>query len=744
MKRELDLPGERMAYKKKNKVRVLFVEDDEELKKLWKYPLREAFSTVFFADDGQKALKKIHTLKPDIVVSDIMMPGADGFEVCRTIKENPATAHIPVILYSSTYISEEDNQLALKSGASSTMLKDIDVDGIIERINVVLTEGQIDTCLEDLCDPVQKIKNRERHIARLKSRLSALFDELKGQKQELDLNVTRFRDFAACMSDYFWETDANNNILFTSSGKKSSLQFPHFGNHGEDFFEYFGQFFDTTEMSTLGKEFNNQEKIEIPLSYIEGRSTHRVVLMSAQPYYTNSGEFSGYRGVFSDITERHNQAERLYHEATHDPLTGLYNKRGLMNCFKEMVALNQNDQHVICYIDLDFFKTVNDTAGHKAGDELLAQISNLISRQVRKSDLTARIGGDEFVIMMPRCSLEQAQRLLKSIHEAISQFRFIWESRTYQVGASLGVVSVTGGKITLDEALNLADKACYNAKNSGGNQIFIHESPAGLFKEPIIDEKIIEKINYAFANNSFSLARQAIAKTGKEQTPVAYEILLRLNDGEKQLMPATLMPVIERHQLSARLDEWVCKHVINWMIENHEEIAGIEFISINLSGSSLTDQAFKHNLLSSLKIHDALARKLCFEITESAAIENMSDATTFIEALKKLGCRIALDDFGTGFSSLAYLRHLPIDFIKIDGMFVTSVADDEIDYRMLSSIQQLAELLHIRTIAEFVENDKTVRKLEKIGIDMTQGYYIGRPEAIDLGHNERPQLSLVN
>ncbi len=733
-----------MAYNKKNKARVLFVEDDEELKKLWKYPLREAFSTVFFADDGHKALKKISILAPDVVVSDIMVPGADGFEVCRTIKENPATAHIPVILYSSTYISEDDNQLALQCGASSTMLKDINVEGIIERINVVLTEGQIDTCLEDLCDPEQKIKNREGHISRLRSRLSVLFAELKGQKQELDLNITRFRDFAACMSDYFWETDAENRILFTSSGKKSLLQFPHFGNHGEDFFEFFSQFFDTNEMKSLKQEFQDQQNIETSLSYIEGKNTQRVILMTAQPYHADSGKFNGYRGVFSDITERHNQAERLYHEATHDPLTGLCNKRGLMNSFKEMVANSPGDQHVICYIDLDFFKTVNDTAGHKAGDELLAQISNLIARQVRKSDLTARVGGDEFVILMPRCSLDQAQRLLKSIHEAISQFRFIWESRTYQVGASIGVVSVKDGNTTLEDALHLADKACYSAKNSGGNQIYIQQSQPGLFTEPLVDEEIIEKINYAFAHDTFSLVRQAIALTGKEQTPIAYEILLRLYDGEKQLLPASLMPVIERHNLSARLDEWVCKHVINWILENPEEIADIEFVSINLSGSSLSDPVFRHNLLLSLAVYGSHACKLCFEITESAAIENMSDATTFIEALKKTGCRIALDDFGTGFSSLAYLRNLPIDYIKIDGMFVTNIADDEIDYRMLSSIQQLAELLNIQTIAEYVENDETVKKLEQIGIDMTQGYFIGRPEEIDLGHTVRPQLSRIN
>ena len=716
---------------KSDNITILIVEDDPDILALWELEFALEFSHVISACDGQQAISILEASKPDLILSDIMLPKLDGFGLCNQIKSNPLTSDIPIVLFSSTYLDQADEALALDYGAAAVLNKKDGPALVIKKNRDVLSTREVNDQLMRFTNPANETVMVRKHLERVMEKMESLPRELRAEIRQLRNSLSRFKDFAACLSDHFWETDKNGQLKFMVSGEDSSLDLPTSDAEGRSFSDYFSRQFKLRELLELEQDLKAEADVETVISSKSGLAKSRVIQVAGKPYFNHAGQFNGHRGVLKDITETHHKAERLRHEATHDPLTNLPNKRALEQHF---VNLQGNEvvraQHVLCFLDLDFFKAVNDTAGHKAGDELLIQISGLLAKKVRRTDLLARIGGDEFVVLMPNCTIEQAQRLVKSIHETINNYRFVWESRTYQLGVSIGVHSFDASSVTLDKALSEADKACYTAKQSGGNQIHVQNSYVGEIPEALVKTETIEKINHAFAHDGFSLFKQVITHTGDDSIPVAYEVLLRLNDGETQLLPASLIPVIQRYQLSPRLDQWVISHVIAWMEDNTDELDSIDFLSVNLSPSSISDDSFREWLGSYMRSQPVLAKKLCFEITENAAIENLSDAKELFHRLRSFGCKIALDDFGTGFSSLAYLKNLPVDFIKIDGMFITGVTKDPVDYRVLCSIQQLAELLDIKTIAEFVENEATARKLNQIGVNMTQGYYIGRPEVM--------------
>jgi diguanylate cyclase (GGDEF)-like protein/PAS domain S-box-containing protein len=460
------------------------------------------------------------------------------------------------------------------------------------------------------------------------------------------------------------------------------------------------------------------------------------------------------RLVCRDVTEAHNLSQELSYQASHDSLTGLVNRRELENRLARVLetARAESSHHALCYLDLDQFKVINDTCGHVAGDELLRQLSDVLRSKVRRRDTLARLGGDEFGVLMEHCVLRQAERVANTLRKTVEEFRFSWENKTFSVGVSIGLVPVTSETESVAGALSAADTACYVAKDQGRNRIHVYHPEDMELARRHGEMQWVARINQALEEDRFCLSVQPIrplseiALTGASPTPAMdghgyYEVLLRMRDASGRMVPpGAFLPAAERYSLSVKLDRWVVEKIFSWLDGHPEQLRRLTMCSINLSGHSIADEDFLQFVISSLDGTNVPAEKLCFEITETAAITNLVSATRFITALKGWGCHFALDDFGSGLSSFAYLKQLAVDFLKIDGVFVKDVVDDPINLAMVKSINDIGKVMGKRTIAEFVENDDILQKLHEVGVDYAQGYRIGRPTPLERllthGHDE--------
>jgi diguanylate cyclase (GGDEF)-like protein len=426
---------------------------------------------------------------------------------------------------------------------------------------------------------------------------------------------------------------------------------------------------------------------------------------------------------------RKQSEEQLTFYANHDALTKLVNRREFERRAERLLASAKQDkqQHALCFMDLDQFKVVNDSCGHAAGDELLRQITSALQRVVRQRDTLARMGGDEFSVLMERCSLEQAQRLADDLYKVIQDYVFLWEEQSFRVGVSIGLVAITEATPNLTELLKEADAACYMAKDSGRNRIHVYHPQAAETAQRHGEMQWVSRLNKALEENRFCLYAQAIVPLGNSSDR-HYELLIRMiGENQEIIPPGAFLPAAERYNLITKIDLWVIGRAFILLAENPVFVNDVSFISINLSGQSLADPKVLSFIKKQLDKTGIEGKKICFEITETAAISNMSMATQLISTLKQLGCRFALDDFGSGLSSFGYLKSLPVDYLKIDGMFVKDIIDDPIDHAMVKSINEIGQIMGMKTIAEFVESDEIKGMLREIGVDYAQGYGIAKP-----------------
>jgi len=439
--------------------------------------------------------------------------------------------------------------------------------------------------------------------------------------------------------------------------------------------------------------------------------------------------------VSEDITQNHQLAQELDYRATHDGLTGLCNRgefESRLEAAFEWVR-NGGSQYALLYIDLDQFKVLNDTCGHVAGDELLRKLGDLFLQQVRDSDTVARLGGDEFGVLMDSCSLPTALRIAGALRRAVEEFRFRWLDQVFTFGVSIGVVAIDEKSEGVDTVLAAADNACYAAKEAGRNRIHLYsESDEDLLRRRK-EMRWVARINQALEESRFRLYAQPIVPVvADSDEPPHYEILLRMEDEVGEIIaPGAFLPAAERYGLSVKVDRWVVTTALAWMQSQIDTPAADTRYAINLSGHSLSDNDFLRFLTEALRDTAVDAGRICIEITETAAISNLTKAGRFIGALKDLGCRFALDDFGSGLSSFAYLKNLPVDFLKIDGAFVKGLAHDDMGQAMVRSIHDVGKMMGKRTIAEFVDGAETLSTLKKIGVDYAQGYYLGKPAPIE-------------
>jgi diguanylate cyclase (GGDEF)-like protein len=428
----------------------------------------------------------------------------------------------------------------------------------------------------------------------------------------------------------------------------------------------------------------------------------------------------------SFLMHRRRIEDQLSFSANHDDLTGLPNRRLFEDELGRMLNGPQT-RHALMFIDLDQFKAVNDNGGHAAGDELMRRVARDLVKAIRGTDLLARLGGDEFGIVLPNCSPEDALRIAMRLRELTEAIDFVWNGHRYSISASVGVVHLAERSYTLQEALRAADIACYMAKEKGRNRVHVFETTDAAQTQFTANLHWVQRLHRALEEDSFRLFSQAIApvdETGEAEEHC--EILLRLEENGKLLAPGAFIPAAERFGLMPSLDRWVVRNALD-IIGRRRRVVSATY-SINLSGLTLKDDTFLPFLRDALRRSCVPADVLCFEITETSAIENLDEAIAFMNAMRAMGCRFALDDFGVGMSSLTYLKRLPVDYVKIDGSFVRDMLTDKADWMTVEMINQISHLAGRKTIAEFVENAEIFAALRTIGVDYAQGYSIGRPE----------------
>jgi diguanylate cyclase (GGDEF)-like protein/PAS domain S-box-containing protein len=452
---------------------------------------------------------------------------------------------------------------------------------------------------------------------------------------------------------------------------------------------------------------------------------------SAAPIHDHGGAMIGAVLIFRDISEARRAERQLSYHASHDALTGLVNRREFERRLERILGtVAEDERHGVIYLDLDQFKVVNDTCGHVAGDELLRQVGTLLAPQVRKRDTLARLGGDEFGVLLEHCDHEKALQIAHLMRDVLQDFRFVWEGRAFTIGASIGLVPISPGTHTLASVFRAADDACYAAKEQGRNRVHLYQPDDHDLARRHGEMQWIPHIQQALTENRFVLYYQPIVPLdpgGRSHS----EVLLRLLDTNGDLIPPSVfIPAAERYQQMQAIDRWVVRTVFV-ALRDPEIVLPAAGVAINLSGQSLGDQQFLEFVEQQLELGAVPVDRICFEITETAAIGNLSHAIRFFSALRARGCRFALDDFGSGLSSFAYLKTLPVDFLKIDGSFVKDMVKDPIDHAMVEAIHRIGHVMGIETIAESVEDQQILAQLKEIGVNYAQGYEVGRPAPLE-------------
>jgi diguanylate cyclase (GGDEF)-like protein/PAS domain S-box-containing protein len=455
---------------------------------------------------------------------------------------------------------------------------------------------------------------------------------------------------------------------------------------------------------------------------------------SAAPIRGRGGAMVGVVIVFHDVTQSRAMSQQLSWHATHDALTGLVNRREFENRVTRALATSRAEahQHALLYIDLDQFKVVNDTCGHVAGDELLRQLSSLLQRRMRTSDTLSRLGGDEFGVLLEQCPLEQATRIADQIRRTTREFRFLWDHKTFEVSASIGVTGIHANSGTLAQILSAVDMACYVAKERGRNRYHVYQESDADFARRHGEMLWVTRISQALREDRFVLYRQAIQPTDKTEATEHYEVLLRIRNEDGTLSaPGSFLPAAERYDLMTAIDRWVITHLFTRQgaalraapTAAHPPVLA----TINVSGASLNDETFLDFVRGAITDHKINPRQVCFEITETVAITHLDRAITLISTLRGLGCRFALDDFGSGLSSFGYLKNLPVDFLKIDGSLVRNVLESDVDAAMVQAINEIGHVMGLSTVAEYVESEALRDRLTAMGVDYLQGYAIEMP-----------------
>jgi len=542
------------------------------------------------------------------------------------------------------------------------------------------------------------------------------------KKEDPGTNVDKglYREFAHLAADWIWELDANLCYVF-HDGRKSSLT-------GLGVNELAGRNrIDVLNESLMPSEqliehhnlMQRRENIDVVLPFaIDGSVRHIQVIAEAQ--FDGNNVFTGYKGCGRDVSRRVALETQLLHLATHDDLTGVINRREferkLGNLHRQ--AREGEGPFSLCFIDLDKFKNVNDTGGHHAGDQLLRELVALIRKHVQSEETVARLGGDEFGLLL-HSDANASTKIAEKIIDEISRYNFLWEDKTFRVGASIGIAEITSDSESVDSLMVKADNACYAAKHNGRNQSHVSDEEANIESNGVQRVDMIER---ALKNSQYKLLMQPIASVNKDDELARYELLVRLvcNNGEL-LEPGEFMPLAKKYSLMQELDYWVVENALLALGSIQADGEDASF-SINLSASTMTDVEALNRIITIFNEHPVPKHRVCIDLTETYAIRNIDAVSAFMGTLKNLGVEFALDDFGNGLSSFTYLQNLPINYLKIDGELIRKLSTDETVRCITSSFHELSKKLGMKTVAESVEDSETAAWVKAIGIDFMQGF----------------------
>jgi len=538
----------------------------------------------------------------------------------------------------------------------------------------------------------------------------------------------RYRDLVENAHDLVWSMDISGCWTYLNDASKRI-----YGYHPDEMLQRHFSEFQAAE--SIGRDriafkamLRGEDVLEYETIHLDRKGNPRHISFNARPQTDSDGQVIFITGTARDITEQKAYEAELAYQAQHDSLTGLYNRSYFQQELSQEIhrARRTNADCTLLYLDLDQFKYINDTLGHASGDRLLMECSDLLREHLREGDLLARFGGDEFTILLYDVEIKSAHRIAEHVRHLMEQYRFFDGGKAFNITCSIGASTINSRSKDADEALSQADLACNIAKSQGRNCLHLY-NPADRSKDGMAEDMgWASRVRDAFENDKFKLAFQPIVSINNNEIH-DYEVLLRmsLDDGDT-ILPGGFMPAAERFGLINQVDRWVIEQAMQKLAELHTYDKSVRF-AINLSTHAFEDKELLSLIKSILRETRLPPESITFEITESAAISNLSEANHFIYRLKDMGCQFALDDFGTGFSSFAYLKHLPVDKLKIDGSFVKSLAQSSVDQAVVKSMNQIAHALGKLTIAEFVENEETLKLLKQFGVDYAQGNYLGKP-----------------
>jgi len=672
---------------------VLIVDDDPTVRELLGHVLREEGFRTMEADRGHTAIRLASENSVDLVLLDIGLPDVDGFEVCRQIKSNETLRHVPIMIITGRE-SIEDKVHGFELGASDYINKPFDLEEFRARALAML---------------------RTKHAQ--DQWMAANRSEHKRTQTEL-LRISKAIDSA---SDAIWIIDDYGASLYHNNAFFTLFEFqPQHCFSPSTYKELFAESRTWTliwEICQAGKSWRG----EVELRTQNGRMIPTLTRASA--IKDNEGQFIGCVFIITDISERKRLENDLIYLASHDPLTHLQNRRFFTERLERAVNDSRGGQEgLLFYMDLDFFKIINDTAGHLAGDRLLIQIARLLQQNVKKNDLLARLGGDEFAMVVFDTSVAEGDHIAQKILKLIDGFRFTDHDRCFTTSASMGVTTLKSGS-NAAEVLAFADSACHTAKAKGRNRCEWYRHEESSIPRFNAEADLAPLIKDALQNERFELWLQPIVPL-KEKKTNRYEVLVRMNDLAGQpISPGFFVPVAERLGIMVQLDRWIFRHTLDFL-QKHPNLS----LNLNISAQTLNDPdliAYLVKLIDNAKVEP---KRITFEITETAMIFNLSNACSFLHEVNKLGCGSALDDFGSGFTSLSYLRELPVDILKIDGSFIQNLDVDPFNQTLVKAISDIAHLLGKKTVVEFVENERVLCTAEALGIDFGQGWFLGKPK----------------
>ncbi len=462
----------------------------------------------------------------------------------------------------------------------------------------------------------------------------------------------------------------------------------------------------------------------------DGEHEHSVEI-TASPVRGPGNSISGTVVVFHDVSELRGLTRKMSYQATHDPLTGLINRREFERRLDEAMdsAHAEEAVHMLFYMDLDRFKAVNDTCGHLAGDNMLREVAALIKNEVRDSDFVGRLGGDEFGSLLIGCPIEKARQIAADICNAVANYRFVWKDKIFNIGVSIGLVEISHASGTLQDVMSAADSACYMAKQQGRGQVHIYSARDEAVARERGDIQWLRQLQTALHEDGFELAVQPIiAMTGKADSGPAVEVLVRLTDGRGQTAnSAEFLRPAERYQMMPQIDRWVINATLGAIASGEIKLSARRSCAINLSSQTLGDESFLGFVVDSLDRSGVAPSAICFEVTEAAILSNVQHAQRFIEVLHGIGCEFSLDDFGSGLGSFSSLKHLPIDYLKIDGTYTRNLQTDLVNQEMVAAMIKLARTMQFRVVAEQVEHQEDFDWLRDVGVDFVQGHFIEAP-----------------